>query len=92
MNIEEYISSGIIETYVLGFAGEEDARELEELCHQYPEIQAAVREAEASLGDYAQLNSITPPAGAKEQIWAAIVEADNQVEPLLKDSEAESSK
>lgn len=72
MNTEEYISSGIIETYVLGLAGEEEARELEELCLQYAEIKAAVRETEASMEHYAQLNAITPPERVKDQIWTAI--------------------
>jgi anti-sigma-K factor RskA len=72
LNVQEYISSGIIESYVLGLSGEEEARELEELCVQYPEIKAAVREAEAAMEEYAQLNAISPPEYAKEKIWSTL--------------------
>lgn len=72
MNVQEYISSGIIETYVLGLSGEAESHELEELCVQYPEIKASVREAEAALEEYAQLNAIAPPEHAKEKIWSAL--------------------
>jgi len=72
LNIQDYISSGIIETYALGLAGEEEARELEKLCLEYPEIKAAVQEAEVALESYAQLNAINPPEHVKDQIWSAI--------------------
>jgi hypothetical protein len=73
-------------------AGEEEARELKELCLQYPDILAAVREAEASLEDYAQLNAVRPPDRVKEQIWTAIVDTDDKVKPVPKDRRTESSK
>ncbi|WP_432709122.1 anti-sigma factor [Pedobacter sp.] len=83
MNIQDYISSGILETYLLGLAGEEEARELEQLCLKYPEVKAALEEAESMMENYAQLHAIAPPAPAKEQIWSAIQQSatvDSQVE------------
>jgi anti-sigma-K factor RskA len=75
LNIQDYISSGILETYLLGLAGEEEARELEQLCQKYPEVKAALEEAENTMENYAQLHAISPPAPAKEQIWSAIQQA-----------------
>ncbi|MFY8005291.1 MAG: anti-sigma factor [Chitinophagaceae bacterium] len=49
MNVKEYIESGIIESYVLGFASEAEIQELLLLCNQYPEIQQAVEEFESAL-------------------------------------------
>jgi anti-sigma-K factor RskA len=72
LNIQDYISSGILETYLLGLAAAEEARELEQLCLQYPEVKAALEEAERLMEDYTQLHAIAPPMEAKEQIWAAI--------------------
>ena len=72
MNIQDYISSGIIETYVLGLAGEEEARELERLCLEYPEIKEALLEAQESLESYAQLHAMQPSSDVKNQIWNAI--------------------
>ncbi|MEI2710265.1 MAG: hypothetical protein V9E96_14820 [Chitinophagaceae bacterium] len=38
MNVQDYIQSGIIESYVLGMANEQEATELLQLSQQYPEI------------------------------------------------------
>lgn len=84
MNIEEYISSGIIETYVLGLAEQEDVRKLEELCLEFPEIQEAVMEVEASMENYALLHAINPPDKAKDQIWDAILQETDKVKPIKK--------
>ena len=75
MNIEDYISSGILETYLLGLAGEEEARDLEQLCLQYPELNVALQETERTLEKYAQLHAILPPVNSKEAIWSAIQHA-----------------
>lgn len=78
MNIQDYISSGIIETYAMGLAGEEEARDLEMLCIQYPEVKAALQEAEETMENYAQLNAIAPPEHAKAKIWAAIDNSETE--------------
>ena len=49
MNIQEYISSGIVESYVLGLASPEERVEFEGLCVQYPELVAARTEFELAL-------------------------------------------
>ena len=41
MNIQEYISSGIIESYVLGLADPEERLEFERIAVEYPELLAA---------------------------------------------------
>lgn len=38
MNIQEYISSGIIESYVLGLASAEERTDVQRMCEQYPEV------------------------------------------------------
>lgn len=72
MNVQDYISSGILETYLLGLAGEEESRELEQLCLQYPELKSALDEAEAAMEQYAQLHAVMPPVHLKEQIWSQL--------------------
>lgn len=81
MDIQQYISSGIIETYVLGMATDEEARELELLCAQYPELDAAVLSYQMDMERYVSMNAIEPPEGMKEQIWAAI---QNEETPVVK--------
>jgi hypothetical protein len=49
VNTQEYIQSGIIESYVLGMASSAEAAELEQLCLQYPEIKQALTDFEISF-------------------------------------------
>lgn len=71
MNVQEYISSGIVESYVLGLASPEEQREFEQNCAQYPEILEARIAFETSLEQQAMNNAIVPPAALKEQVMAA---------------------
>ena len=68
MNIQEYISSGIVESYVLGLASDEERREFEKSCDQYPELLAARTAFELVLEKQAMENAITPPAALKNKI------------------------
>ncbi|MBL7713085.1 MAG: anti-sigma factor [Chitinophagaceae bacterium] len=72
MNIQEYISSGIVEAYVLGLATESEVQELRQLMLQYPELRAAVQEQEDVLVRYAQQNAIAPPPQLRQTIWEAL--------------------
>ena len=72
MNIEEYISSGIIESYVLGLADAQEVAELEQLKGAHPEIQAAIDSFEASLETAAFANTITPAADTKDKLMLAL--------------------
>jgi len=68
LNIQEYISSGIIESYVLGLASAEEKAEFEQLLKQFPELVQARTAFEESLEAFARKHAITPPAGTKENI------------------------
>ncbi|HEX2630568.1 MAG TPA: anti-sigma factor [Chitinophagaceae bacterium] len=72
MNLQEYISSGIIESYVMGMASDKEAAEFEQLCEQHPELQEARHRFELTLEERAHLNAVSPPQGLKEKIWQAI--------------------
>lgn len=48
-NIEEYISSGILELYVYGALDEKESREVSEALREYPEIRKEVEEIETAL-------------------------------------------
>jgi anti-sigma-K factor RskA len=66
VNIKEYISSGIIESYVLGLVSEEEKAEFEQLCRQYPELVAARNSFELSLEKQSFANASDPPGFVKE--------------------------
>jgi anti-sigma-K factor RskA len=72
MNIQEYISSGILESYVLGNATPEERKEVENHAASYPEIKAELEEIEKTLNSFATLHSIQPPSHLKNKILAKI--------------------
>jgi len=65
VNVQEYISSGIVESYVLGLASQEEQREFEQNCAQYPEILEARIAFETSLEQQAMNNAVIPPPAFK---------------------------
>lgn len=72
MNVQEYIASGIVESYVLGLASAEERAGFEQACAQYPEVLAARTAFEAALEKQAKENALPPPSGLKESVLAAI--------------------
>ena len=78
MDIQEYISTGVIEAYVLGIATDEEVRELERMSLQHPEIATAIATYKKDLDEYSILHSVKPPAHLKEEIWKALDVAENE--------------
>lgn len=72
MNIQEYISSGIVESYVLGLATPEEQREFEKNCAEFPEVLEARIAFEIALEQQAMQNAIVPPADLRQNVLAAI--------------------
>lgn len=70
MNIENYISSGIIEAYVLDQLTEQERHEVQQVAEQHQEVRIAIIEAEDTLIAFAQKGSITPPASSKTNLFA----------------------
>jgi Anti-sigma-K factor rskA, C-terminal len=67
VNIQDYISSGIIESYVLGLASEAEALEFENLCAQYPELATARNTFEIALEKQCFVDVVSPPLSVKEE-------------------------
>ncbi|MGE8554931.1 MAG: anti-sigma factor [Chryseobacterium jejuense] len=72
MNTKEYISSGIIESYILGHASPEEAGILECVMKNNAEVKAAFEEAQKTLEDLATVQAVTPPSDLKSKIWSKI--------------------
>jgi hypothetical protein len=72
VNIKEYISSGIIESYVLGMASEKEKAEFEALCEEYPELAEARLRFEIALEEKAFANAVPPPEYLKHRIKKAL--------------------
>jgi len=78
MNVREYISSGIIESYVMGLASETERQEFEANCMQYPEIAEARTAFETALEDQLLKDAISPPSFLKAQIQEKIKSSTNE--------------
>ncbi|HVU58225.1 MAG TPA: hypothetical protein VHD83_24360 [Puia sp.] len=90
MNIQQYIASGIIETYVLGLALPEEASQLERLLPFYPELQAAISDFGFQVELFAIQNEVPPPTGTFSRIQDRLRElpaVKNPVRPAGRASE-----
>lgn len=74
MKINDYIESGILESYVFGSASEAEISELLELKSKHPEIQTALDELETDMERIAQHMAVPPPPGFWFRIEAEINE------------------
>jgi anti-sigma-K factor RskA len=72
VNVKEYISSGIIESYVLGLATEAEQQELEATCRQYPEVLQARIQFEKELEARLLQDAPALPLGLKKKVADSI--------------------
>jgi anti-sigma-K factor RskA len=72
VNVQEYISSGILEAYALGEATAAERASVEQAMSAYPEIKEELRRVEETLEKMAFALAIVPPAPVKEKILAHI--------------------
>ncbi|MDF2834338.1 anti-sigma factor [Chryseobacterium indoltheticum] len=87
MDSKEYISSGILESYILGHASPEEAGILECVMKNNAEVKAAYEEAQKTFELLATAQAVTPPNDLKSKIWDKIqleqkVEDEKPVIPL----------
>jgi anti-sigma-K factor RskA len=80
VDIHEYISSGIIEKYVMGLASPQEREEFERLQSHFPELARARIIFESYLEEKAQEQAIEPPLQLKEKILQAFREESDTVE------------
>jgi anti-sigma-K factor RskA len=72
MTPQEYISSGILETYALGAATSAERQDVETMVSKYPEVKIALDEICADLETYATMHSVEPDEKLRAQILAKI--------------------
>jgi anti-sigma-K factor RskA len=72
VNIEEYISSGILETYVLGELSAKEREEVEKNLQQYPALREELAKIEESVENLLQRTAVKPRAEVKTKIFEKI--------------------
>lgn len=78
MTTQEYISSGIVESYVLGLADRAEREEFERMSSQHPEVRAAREAFELALEEQLLISAVQPPAAIKQSILDKIAAETNQ--------------
>lgn len=68
MDIQAYILSGEIESYVLGLSDPAEVAEVEKLKAQHPEVQEAIDDFAILLEKQAFQNAVAPPADIKSKL------------------------
>lgn len=72
MDIQSFIQSGLLETYVIGQCSEEERDLVERMAAQHPEVRTELSAIEQALESYASGNAVAPPAWMKDRILDAI--------------------
>ncbi|MCW3107184.1 MAG: anti-sigma factor [Segetibacter sp.] len=83
MDIQAYIQSGIVESYVLGLTSAEERTEVERLRFQHIEVEEAINEFSLAVEKTAFENAIIPPADLKAKIMATIKEEEGLDESII---------
>ncbi len=83
MNIQEYIASGILESYVLGELTSAEEQAVEDMARQYPEIREELQKIEETLELAAFRTSVKAPAGAREQLMASLETSPAKKEKVI---------
>jgi tRNA A37 methylthiotransferase MiaB len=74
VNVQRFISSGIVELYVAGMATEEEARELEAAMAQFPDLAAEVEACRRDMEHYIRLQAIAPPPTIKDHLLRIVAD------------------
>jgi len=68
VDIQQYINSGALETYIIGAATPDEEQQVKYLQNQYPEVKYALQQLEDDFEDMARAMAVTPPPGAWNKI------------------------
>lgn len=81
MDIDKYISSGILEEYALDALSAAERKEVEEMLAQYPELKTELEAIEISLENVAMKTAVAPPIDLRSSILSAVEETTPAQEP-----------
>jgi anti-sigma-K factor RskA len=89
LDVKDYISSGILEAYVLGSLSSDEAGQVELMSTQHPEVKKELRAIEDGLFHYAQKLSKNPSASLKDTIFKGIENGGKREEKKVKETKPE---
>lgn len=72
MDSRRFIDSGVLETYVMGLATEQEAKLVVEMAARYPEVKAELMAIEDAMNEFDRRNAVQPPAHLKGKVLSKI--------------------
>jgi anti-sigma-K factor RskA len=82
VNVQDYILSGIVESYVLGLSSPEESAEFERMCAAHHEVLDARNAFEIQLENGLQERKLAPPPELKSRIFSEIGRQKSPVQPV----------
>ncbi|HYF03271.1 MAG TPA: anti-sigma factor [Patescibacteria group bacterium] len=76
MDVQQYISSGILELYAAGALSPDEMRSVEKVLAEYPEVRHELSEIEDSLEQLAMIQAKTPPSRIRDGVLKEIIPDD----------------
>lgn len=86
MEAKDYISSGILEQYVLGLLSEEEMQEVDQMAHKHPEVREELDAIRNSMSAYATANDVKPAPGTLEGIMDSISDSGGKTSKSTSDT------
>lgn len=87
MNVDKYISSGVLENYCLGLCDAAENAMIEKYALTYPAVKNEIEKIRNSLEDYFQSNQVKPSSAVKTNIMLSVyrqaVLEDKAFAPLI---------
>jgi anti-sigma-K factor RskA len=92
LTVQEYIASGILESYVLGVTTPQETLEVERMAQEHPLIEDEIHQLHKSLEQFIFMGEVSPPADLRNRILDALpgmagvpAEEDSSQVPLGKE-------
>ncbi len=83
MMLKEFIASGVIETYCLGFASNEENHLVERMAAMHPEVQQELEEVRTSLEKILKSSEIKPARAIKTAVMTSIYSQQAVLKPVF---------
>ncbi len=79
MSVQEYIASGILESYVLGGLDSKEIQEVERMASQYPEVKKEIFTLQNAFELYAESVAVKPRTELKSKIMSKLSESNSAI-------------
>jgi len=87
MNVDEYISSGVLENYCLGLCNDAEKALIENYALTYPAVKNEIEKIRNSLENYFLANQVTPSRSVKTNVMLSVYRQaaleDREYAPLI---------